>query len=58
MWSHMCPAHVYTVGAKGDDGLVNVEVAPANCVHCGAISAKGGRFTPPEGGSGPAYSQT
>ena len=58
MWVHMCPAHVYTVGAKGDDGLVNVEVSPSNCVHCGAISAKGGRLTPPEGGSGPAYSQT
>ena len=53
MWAHMCPAQVYTVGAKGDDGLVTVEVAPSNCVQCGAITAKGGRLTPPEGGSGP-----
>jgi electron-transferring-flavoprotein dehydrogenase len=27
-------------------------------VQCGAISAKGGRLTPPEGGSGPEYWQT
>ena len=30
-------------------------VTPSNCVQCGAISAKGGRLTPPEGGSGPEY---
>jgi electron-transferring-flavoprotein dehydrogenase len=24
-------------------------------VQCGAITAKGGRFTPPEGGDGPLY---
>ena len=28
---------------------------PSNCVQCGAITAKGGRLTPPEGGSGPEY---
>jgi electron-transferring-flavoprotein dehydrogenase len=55
MWAHMCPAQVYTVGPQGDDGLVTVELAPSNCVQCGAISAKGGRLTPPEGGSGPEY---
>ena len=37
------------------DGTVTVEVAPSNCVQCGAITAKGGRLTPPEGGSGPEY---
>jgi electron-transferring-flavoprotein dehydrogenase len=58
LWANMCPAHVYTVGARGDDGLTEVEVAPSNCVQCGAISAKGGRLTPPEGGSGPEYWQT
>ena len=31
---------------------------PSNCVQCGAITAKGGRLTPPEGGSGPEYTLT
>ena len=35
-----------------------VEVTPSNCVQCGAITAKGGRLTPPEGGSGPEYTIT
>jgi len=56
MWSHMCPARVYDTGAVEADGLTTVHVAPSNCVQCGAISAKGGRLTPPEGGSGPEYS--
>jgi electron-transferring-flavoprotein dehydrogenase len=55
MWEHLCPAKVYTVGPEGDDGLVEVETEPSNCVQCGAITAKGGRLTPPEGGSGPEY---
>jgi electron-transferring-flavoprotein dehydrogenase len=55
LWAHMCPAQVYTVGPEGDDGLVTLEIAPSNCVQCGAISARGGRLTPPEGGSGPEY---
>jgi electron-transferring-flavoprotein dehydrogenase len=58
MWAAMCPAHVYEVGAESDDGTVTVEVAPSNCVQCGAITAKGGRLTPPEGGSGPEYTRT
>jgi electron-transferring-flavoprotein dehydrogenase len=58
MWAAMCPAHVYEVGAEGADGTVTVEVAPSNCVQCGAITAKGGRLTPPEGGSGPEYTTT
>src|SRR5690606_41497779 len=58
MWAHLCPAKVYTVGEAGDDGLVTVEIEPPNCVQCGAITAKGGRLTPPEGGSGPEYTQT
>ncbi len=58
MWAAMCPAHVYEVGAENDDGTVTVEVAPSNCVQCGAITAKGGRLTPPEGGSGPEYTTT
>ena len=52
-WANLCPAQVYEVGAEGDDGLVELEVTPSNCVQCGAITAKGGRLTPPEGGSGP-----
>jgi electron-transferring-flavoprotein dehydrogenase len=57
-WTWMCPAHVYEVGRDLGDGTVVVEVTPSNCVQCGAISAKGGRLTPPEGGSGPEYTLT
>ena len=41
-----------------DAGKVEVVLAPSNCVQCGAITAKGGRLTPPEGGSGPEYTLT
>jgi electron-transferring-flavoprotein dehydrogenase len=41
---------------KARDG--HVEITPSNCVQCGAITAKGGRLTPPEGGSGPEYTVT
>ena len=58
LWAHMCPAQVYEVGAEEADGTVRVELAPSNCIQCGAITAKGGRLTPPEGGSGPEYSKT
>ena len=58
LWAHMCPAQVYEVGPEEGDGTVRVEVAPSNCVQCGAITAKGGRLTPPEGGSGPEYTLT
>ena len=58
MWAHMCPAQVYEVGAADGDGTVEVQLAPSNCVQCGAITAKGGRLTPPEGGSGPEYTVT
>jgi electron-transferring-flavoprotein dehydrogenase len=54
----MCPAHVYEVGPDLGDGTVAVTVTPSNCVQCGAITAKGGRLTPPEGGSGPEYTLT
>jgi electron-transferring-flavoprotein dehydrogenase len=57
MWERMCPAAVYRTQAAAD-GLVTVELAPSNCVQCGAITAKGGRLTPPEGGSGPEYTLT
>jgi electron-transferring-flavoprotein dehydrogenase len=49
MWENMCPAQVYEWAGN------EVHVTPSNCVQCGAISAKGGRLTPPEGGSGPEY---
>jgi len=58
LWARMCPAHVYEVGDADGDGTVTLEVAPSNCVQCGAITAKGGRLTPPEGGSGPEYTLT
>ena len=56
-WVRMCPAQVYEIGGEASPAgnVVNVEVAPSNCVQCGAITAKGGRLTPPEGGDGPEY---
>ncbi|MBC7462330.1 MAG: 4Fe-4S dicluster domain-containing protein [Thermoleophilia bacterium] len=58
----MCPAAVYElpegVSAEGDpDEMITMHVNPSNCVHCGAITSKGGRLTPPEGGSGPEYTR-
>jgi electron-transferring-flavoprotein dehydrogenase len=58
LWANMCPAQVYEVVESGAEETVSVRVTPSNCVQCGAISAKGGRFTPPEGGSGPEYRNT
>jgi electron-transferring-flavoprotein dehydrogenase len=58
LWVNLCPAQVYELGTEGGDGTVTVQVAPSNCVQCGAITAKGGRLTPPEGGSGPEYTLT
>jgi electron-transferring-flavoprotein dehydrogenase len=58
MWVNLCPAQVYEIGSDDGDGMVTVNVAPSNCVQCGAITAKGGRLTPPEGGSGPEYTLT
>lgn len=55
-WIQMCPAGVYE-WAPGEAGQRKLQIIPTNCVHCGAITAKGGRLTPPEGGSGPEYSQ-
>lgn len=58
-WERMCPAQVYEVDADApQNGTVTVHVNPSNCVQCGAITAKGGRLTPPEGGSGPEYTLT
>jgi electron-transferring-flavoprotein dehydrogenase len=56
-WIAMCPAAVYEWG-KDDVGADVIVVNPPNCIQCGAITAKGGRFTPPEGGSGPEYELT
>jgi electron-transferring-flavoprotein dehydrogenase len=58
MWVRLCPAQVYEVGAADVSGLVEVKLSPSNCVQCGAITAKGGRLTPPEGGSGPEYTRS
>jgi electron-transferring-flavoprotein dehydrogenase len=58
-WKWMCPAGVYEIpedGEGGDEsGDVDVIVNYTNCVQCGAITAKGGRLTVPEGGDGPLY---
>ena len=58
-WVNMCPAAVYEIaeGSESPDGWVRLQLAPSNCVQCGAITAKGGRLTPPEGGSGPEYTE-
>ncbi len=58
-WTWMCPAAVYEIppGAP-EQGEVDVHVTPSNCIQCGAITAKGGRLTPPEGGDGPLYRVT
>jgi electron-transferring-flavoprotein dehydrogenase len=69
MWENMCPAAVYAVpdevkermsqnGGLPEDELVDLQITPSNCVQCGAITAKGGRLTPPEGGDGPNYQLT
>lgn len=54
-WVNMCPAAVYELGERAGEGLINVQVNPSNCVHCGAITAKGGKLMTAEGGSGPEY---
>jgi len=58
LWVNMCPAQVYELGESDGEGTVSVQVNASNCVQCGAITAKGGRLTPPEGGSGPEYTTT
>jgi electron-transferring-flavoprotein dehydrogenase len=69
MWQNMCPAQVYEVpddeleaarrnGTLDGKHEVDLQVTPSNCVQCGAITAKGGRLTPPEGGDGPNYQAT
>lgn len=55
-WINMCPAHVYEWNE--DSGSKDLRLDPSNCVQCGAITSKGGRLTPTEGGSGPEYEQT
>ncbi len=58
-WRWMCPAGVYEIPEDAPEtGNVDVIVNYTNCVQCGAITAKGGRLTPPEGGDGPLYTQT
>jgi electron-transferring-flavoprotein dehydrogenase len=55
-WTWMCPAGVYEIPDDApQEGPVDVIVNYTNCVQCGAITAKGGRLTPPEGGDGPLY---
>ncbi len=58
-WVSMCPAQVYEIPeGQPDNGEVDVHVTASNCVQCGAITAKGGRLTLPEGGDGPLYQET
>lgn len=58
-WVWMCPAGVYEIPEdEPAEGTVDVVVNYTNCVQCGAITAKGGRLTTPEGGDGPLYQLT
>jgi electron-transferring-flavoprotein dehydrogenase len=58
-WAWMCPAGVYEIPEDAPpQGDVELQVNATNCVQCGAITAKGGRLTPPEGGDGPLYRLT
>jgi electron-transferring-flavoprotein dehydrogenase len=58
-WKWMCPAGVYEIPEDAPEtGDVDVIVNYTNCVQCGAITAKGGRLTTPEGGDGPLYQIT
>ena len=59
-WVSMCPAQVYEIPDEQlENGAaeVDVHVTASNCVQCGAITAKGGRLTLPEGGDGPLYQE-
>ncbi len=51
-----CPAEVYTLA----EGAQQIEVHPANCVHCRTCQNKDPlgniKWVPPEGGGGPRYS--
>jgi electron-transferring-flavoprotein dehydrogenase len=49
LYQHLCPAGVYE--REGDRLVVN----PPNCIDCKATDVLGPRWTPREGGSGPAY---
>ncbi len=58
-WKWMCPAGVYEIPDDApEEGFVDVTVNYTNCIQCGAITAKGGRLTTPEGGDGPLYQVT
>ncbi|HKF83590.1 MAG TPA: electron-transfer flavoprotein:ubiquinone oxidoreductase [Solirubrobacterales bacterium] len=60
-WVSMCPAQVYEIPEdqlENGSTEVDVHVTASNCVQCGAITAKGGRLTLPEGGDGPLYQET
>jgi electron-transferring-flavoprotein dehydrogenase len=60
-WVSMCPAQVYEIPEgqlTNGQPVVDVNVTPSNCIQCGAITAKGGRLTPAEGGDGPLYQET
>jgi electron-transferring-flavoprotein dehydrogenase len=58
-WAWMCPAGVYEIPDDApEEGPVDLVVNYTNCVQCGAITAKGGRLTAPEGGDGPLYQIT
>ncbi len=54
-WKWMCPpAGVYEIPEDAPEtGHVDVIVNYTNCVQCGAITARGGRLTPPRAATAP-----
>jgi electron-transferring-flavoprotein dehydrogenase len=48
-YARLCPAGVYEWGADG------LQINAPNCIDCKATDVVGPRWTPREGGSGPAY---
>lgn len=57
--NRFCPAKVYEMLPREDTGELRLQVNFANCVHCQTCDIKcplgNIRWTPPEGGQGPAY---
>jgi electron-transferring-flavoprotein dehydrogenase len=49
LYAHVCPAAVYERDASG------LRVNAPNCIDCKATDVLGPRWSPREGGSGPAY---
>jgi electron-transferring-flavoprotein dehydrogenase len=58
---HFCPANVYEIVEKENDGGKELKLNPANCVHCKTCDIMDPYeiidWVPPEGGGGPLYKE-